>query len=63
MTRKMLGDVGAGHFIALGRLACHDHDFNQLGASQNGIASAAARAALRLPSQHSMTRSRLRPVL
>ena len=57
----MLAEIGAGNFVVLAGLAGDHDDLHLLGLLQERQASAMARVAARLPSQHTMTRSSLRP--
>ena len=54
MAREMVGHVGPRQLIALGGSLATTTISTALARRMNGMASAAARAALRLPSQHSM---------
>ena len=60
---EMLADVGAGNLVALARSLATITTSTALARRRSGIASAIARAALRLASQHTITRSSLSPAL
>jgi hypothetical protein len=54
MTRKMMGNIGTRHLIALGRLICHHHDFNHVAQpdERQGVGRGPRRAAAAVPAQH-----------
>ena len=59
VTREVLAHIGAFDLILLAAFVGDDDYLDESCRSSSGIASAIARAAARLPSQHTMTRSSL----
>ena len=62
MTRQMVGDVGAGHFIALGRLARDGDNFDERAASEErqGVGGSTRRATAAIPAQQDAIKLELR---